>query len=294
MRNMNFIITQDYNDRPLLHFLKSHVKLSTHIVQSLRHTSGAVLINGTPARLVDKVSKGDVLELCLPEKSSAPLLWNQPLSVIYEDDDLLVVNKPAGVAVHPTYNHPNGTLCNAVANYLVKSGDRDTVARAVGRLDKVTSGVMIFAKNAYCASRLNGNIKKIYNALACGAMEDSGTVEAPIYRPDPNKTFRAVGEKGDAAITHWKAIAHLKGKTLLEIKTETGRTHQIRVHCAHIGHPLVGDEMYGANVTENLKRAALHCKEVSLIHPITGAGMTFKAELPDDIKKELEKSGFCC
>ncbi len=287
MRTVKFTITNEYNGRPLLHFLKSYVKLSTHIVQSLRHTSGSVLVNGEPSRLVDKVSAGDVLELFLPEKSSAPLLWNEPLSVIYEDNDLLIVNKPSGIAVHPTFKHPNGTLCNAVANYLVEAGDRNTVARAVGRLDKVTSGVMIFAKNAFCASRLNGNIQKTYNAVACGDMENSGTVDAPIYRPDPDKTLRAVDEKGDKAVTHWTALKHLDGKTFLEIKTETGRTHQIRVHCAHIGHPLLGDEMYGGRVTENMKRAALHCKEVTLIHPITNKKMTFTAPLPDDMKNEV-------
>ena len=101
-----------------------------------------------------------------------------------------------------------------------------------------------------------------------------------------------LGEQGDKAVTHWKAIAHLDNKTFLEIKTETGRTHQIRVHCAHIGHPLLGDEMYGAPVTEHLKRAALHCNKVSFIHPVTNKEMTFVAPLPDDMKKELEKSGF--
>ena len=292
MRVINYVITEEYDNRPLLHFLKGHIKLSTHIVQSLRHTYGAVLINNEPSRLVDKVFKGDSLELHLPEKSTAPLLWEMELSVIFEDEDLLIINKPSGISVHPTFNHPNETLCNAVANYLAKTDNPSAVARAVGRLDKVTSGVMLFTKNAFCASRLNGNIEKTYNAIAYGNMENSGTVDAPIYRPDLNKTVRAVGEHGDKAITHWKAIAHLDNKTFLEIKTETGRTHQIRVHCAHIGHPLLGDEMYGAPVTEHLTRAALHCNKVSFIHPVTNKEMTFVSPLPDDMKKELEKSGF--
>ena len=292
MRVINYTVTEEYNNRPLLHFLKGHIKLSTHIVQSLRHTFGAVLINGKPTRLVDKVFTDDILELHLPEKTSAPLLWEKELSVIFEDEDILIIDKPSGVSVHPTFNHPNGTLCNAVANYLVKNENNTATPRAVGRLDKVTSGVMVFAKNAFCASRLNGNIEKIYNAVAYGVMENSGTIDAPIFRPDPEKTIRTVDERGDNAVTHWKAISRLDNKTFLEIRTETGRTHQIRVHCAHIGHPLLGDEMYGAPVTEFLKRAALHCREVSLIHPVTNERMTFVAPIPKDIKKELEKSGF--
>ena len=291
MRVIKYTITTEYNNRPLLHFLKGHIKLSTHIVQSLRHTNDAVIVNSKPARLVDKVYTGDAVELHLPEKTTPPLLWEAELSVIYEDEDILIVNKPSGISVHPTYNHPNGTLCNAVANYLTKTASPSNVARAVGRLDKVTSGVMIFAKNAFCASRLNGNIEKIYNAIACGNMEETGTVDAPIYRPDYSKTIRTVDERGDKAITHWKALAHLDNKTFLEIKTQTGRTHQIRVHCAHINHPLLGDEMYGAPTTEHIKRAALHCRQVTLTHPITEKSMTFFAPLPEDMKKELEKSG---
>ncbi len=288
MRVITYTITKEYNNRPLLHFLKGELKLSTHIVQSLRHTNGAVLINGKFSRVVDIVSEGDTLEIHFPEKTQPPLLWEKDLEIIFEDDDLLVINKPSGISVHPTFNHPNGTLCNAVANYLVKTQNTHSAARAIGRLDKVTSGVLIFAKNAYAASRLNGNIEKIYNAIAYGCTPEKGTIDAPIYRPDFGKTMRAVGEEGDEAITHFKTIAHSDEKSFLEITTETGRTHQIRVHCAHIGHPLMGDEMYGAPLTENLKRAALHCSKVTIIHPITKERITFTAPLPEDMINELK------
>lgn len=292
MRQIEYTVTSAYNGRPLIHFLKEHICLSTRIIQTLRHTHGSVLVNGTHARVVDKINQGDTVTIILPEKTSPPDLWETELAVIFEDDDLLVVNKPSGVSVHPTFNHPNGTLCNAVAAYMLKKHNAPSAARAIGRLDKVTSGVMIFAKNKFIASRLNGNMEKIYNAIATGTMDERGTVDAPIYRPDINKTIRAVGEQGDSAVTHWKALYHSDNKTFLEITTETGRTHQIRVHLAHIGHPLAGDEMYGAKATENLKRAALHCKQVSLRNPITNEYMTFVAPLPEDMKKELEKSGF--
>lgn len=292
MRKIEYSVPAEFDKAPLYYFLRESVGVSTRIIQTLRHTPQAVFINGCASRVVDKVKHNDLITVYLPEKTQPPILWNTRLEVIYEDDDLLIINKPAGVSVHPTRNHPNGTLCNAVAAYLKNNGNENFVARAVGRLDKVTSGVMVFAKNAFVASRLNGNLDKTYYALAEGLLEGKGTVNAPIYRPDLNKTIRAVGEGGDEAITHWESVAAGDNKTFLKITTETGRTHQIRVHMSHIGHTLAGDEMYGAAVTENLKRAALHCGRVKIVHPITNKEITFVAGLPDDMKKELEKSGF--
>ena len=292
MRRIEYFVSEQYNETPLYYFLRECVGVSTRIIQSLRHTPESVFVNGSESRVVDKVMTGDKIEIFLPEKTEAPLLWETELSVIYEDEDLLIIDKPSGVSVHPTRNHPNGTLCNAVAGYLKKAGNENFVARAVGRLDKVTSGVMVFAKNAFVASKLNGNLNKTYIALAEGILKGEGTVNAPIYRPYLNKTIRAVGEQGDEAITKWKALKSLNDKTVLEVRTVTGRTHQIRVHCAHIGHALVGDEMYGARPTEYMKRAALHCYKVKIIHPITNEEKSFVAELPEDFKKELEKSGF--
>lgn len=289
MKKSEYIIPAEFSEKTILCFLKESAKLSNKIIQSLRNTDGAVLLNGAPARMIDKLKSGDVISIFLAEKTSPPLLWDMPLDIIFEDDDLLVVNKPSGVSVHPTYKHPNETLCNAVAFYLTEKSGEPAVARAVGRLDKVTSGVMIFAKNKIIASRLNGNLEKTYLAIASGITEKSGTINAPIYRPDETKTLRAVG-KGDEAITHYKAIEYLPDKTFLEIKTETGRTHQIRVHLSHIGHPLLGDEMYGGAVTDNLKRAALHCSRVALKNPLTNAEFIFSAPLPEDMKKESEKS----
>ena len=292
MRKIEYTVSEDYNGTPLYYFLRESVGVSTRIIQTLRHTPKSVFINGSESRVIDKVKTEDKIEIYLPEKTEAPLLWETELSVIYEDEDLLIINKPSGVSVHPTRNHPNGTLCNAVAAYLKKQGNENFVARAVGRLDKVTSGVMVFAKNAFVASKLNGDLDKTYIALTEGVLEGEGTVNAPIYRPDLNKTVRAVGEQGDEAITNWKALKTFDNKTVLEVRTITGRTHQIRVHCAHIGHALVGDEMYGAKVTEYMKRTALHCYKVKIIHPITKEEKTFISELPQDLKKELEKSGF--
>lgn len=293
MRKIEYIITEEYHDRPLLHFMKGEIKLSTYIIRHLRNTPGTVFINGTHWRVVDKVKAGDRLTINIPEKTTPPPLWDKEISIIYEDEDILIVNKPSGISSHPTKNHPNGTLCNAVANYLIKTNNEPAAGRAVGRLDKVTSGVMLFAKNSFSASRLNGNMQKVYNALVWGQVEESGTINAPIYRPDMGLTLRTVDERGDEAITHWKLIEQFTDKAFVEVRTETGRTHQIRVHFDYIGHPLVGDELYGSPETEFLNHAALHCKSITINHPISGEAMTFVAPLPEDMKKELEKSGFC-
>lgn len=287
LRKIEYKVSEEYNGTPLYYFLRECVGISTRIIQTLRHTKKSVFINGEESRVIDKVKTDDKIEIFLPEKTEPPILWETDLDVIFEDEDLLIINKPSGVSVHPTRNHPNGTLCNAVAAYLKNQGNENFVARAVGRLDKVTSGVMVFAKNAFVASKLNGNLDKTYLALAEGVLEGEGTVNAPIYRPDMNKTIRAVGEQGDEAITIWKALKSFDNKTLLEIKTVTGRTHQIRVHSAHMGHPLVGDEMYGAKVTHNIKRAALHCYKVKIIHPVTNEEKIFVAELPEDFEREM-------
>ena len=290
MRKLNYVVPAEYAARPLLHFLRGGAKLSTRIVATLRHTENSVLVNGTAARLIDKVREGDEICIYIPEKTEPPQLFEMELDIIYEDDDLLVINKPSGISVHPTYNHPNGTLSNAVANYLIKSGGTPSAARAVGRLDKVTSGVIIFAKHSVAASLLNGELDKTYFAVVHGVLQGSGTVDAPIYRPDSTKTIRAVGAGGDEAVTHWQAVESCSDLTLVKIKTETGRTHQIRVHLAHIGHPLAGDEMYGGTAVCGITRAALHCAEISITHPVTKEVLTFTAPVPDDMKSLDMKS----
>ncbi len=287
MRKLEFKITPEYSQRPLLHFLKGELKLSAYLVKHMRNTPGAVKINGENFRVIDRVNDGDLLEIFIPEKTVPPPLWDIPIDIIYEDEDILIVNKPSGISTHPTKNHPNGTLCNAVANYLIKTNNEPSAGRAVGRLDKVTSGVMVFAKNSFAASRLNGELKKVYNALVWGTVNENGTINAPIYRPDMGLTLRCVDSRGDYAVTHYTLIEQFKNKALVKVTTETGRTHQIRVHFDYIGHPLVGDELYKSPETENLHHAALHCKSVTITHPVTNEVMTFEAELPEDMRMEI-------
>lgn len=234
------------------------------------------------------MSEGDILEINLPtdKKESISIPVEMPLDIIYEDDDILVLNKPAMLAVHESHNHLGDTLSNAVAFHLKKEG-KPSVFRAVGRLDKGTSGLMVCALNRYAASRLSGKIKKQYLAIATGVYEGEGTIDAPIYRPDPILTVRTVDERGEKAITHWKALKNDGKNTLLRVRLETGRTHQIRVHFASLGTPLVGDTMYGTP-DERICHQALHCCECRFIHPVKNEEMHFFCDMPDDMKSIIE------
>lgn len=287
MRVLNFTVPSYYEGKKISVFLRNEERFSATIIQTLRNTQGGILKNGMPSRTIDKVFKGDIITVKLPEKSSQMLLFDFPLDIIYEDDDILVLNKPAGISMHPTHNHPNGTLANAAVNYLRKKGKGDCCIRAIGRLDKGTSGVVVLALNSYAASRLNNNLEKEYLAVIGGSISGFGVIDAPIYRPFPYKTIRAAGH-GDKAVTRFEAQKKIGDYTLVRVFPQTGRTHQIRVHFAHMGMPLVGDEMYEGPKSELIKRPALHCETVTLIHNVTGERMCFKSPVPEDFRKLIK------
>ena len=286
-RRLQYTIPHEYSSRRVLDFLK-HLGFSHRLITKLKQTPDGILLNGEHIRTIDPMSEGDVLEINLPtdKKESISIPVEMPLDIIYEDDDILVLNKPAMLAVHESHNHLGDTLSNAVAFHLKKEG-KPSVFRAVGRLDKGTSGLMVCALNRYAASRLSGKIKKQYLAIATGVYEGEGTIDAPIYRPDPILTVRTVDKRGERAITHWKALKNDGENTLLRVKLETGRTHQIRVHFASLGTPLVGDTMYGTP-DERICHQALHCCECRFIHPVKNEEMHFFCDMPDDMKKIIE------
>lgn len=286
-RRLQYTIPHEYSSRRVLDFLK-HLGFSHRLITKLKQTPDGILLNGEHIRTIDPMSEGDVLEINLPtdKKESISIPVEMPLDIIYEDDDILVLNKPAMLAVHESHNHLGDTLSNAVAFHLKKEG-KPSVFRAVGRLDKGTSGLMVCALNRYAASRLSGKIKKQYLAIATGIYEGEGTIDAPIYRPDPILTVRTVDERGEKAITHWKALKNDGKNTLLRVRLETGRTHQIRVHFASLGTPLVGDTMYGTP-DERICHQALHCCECRFIHPVKNEGMHFFCDMPDDMKSIIE------
>lgn len=269
--------------------LRTEWGISHRVLCKLKQTPDGILRNGAHARAIDLVQQGDRLEIRLPadEHRHTPLPAAIPLHIVYEDDDLLVVNKPAGLAMHETHNHQGDALSNAVAHHLQQSGSQ-AVFRAVGRLDKGTSGLVVCAKNQYAAGRLAGHIQKTYFAVACGVYSGIGTIDAPIIRPNPQKTLRAVGEGGERAVTHWQALQTDGKCTLLQIRLETGRTHQIRVHFASCGTPLVGDDMYGSPDLR-LTHQALHCGECRFLHPVTEKEMCLTAPVPADMAALLPK-----
>ncbi len=273
----------EYLGKKLLAFLRGGLRMSARTVTKLRHDPAGLTLNGAPVRTIDPVYAGDLLTVCLrEEETSIPPTDYRALNVVYEDGDLLVVDKPAGLAVHPTHNHQGDTLANQVSAYLRERGGA-AAFRAVGRLDKSTSGLVVCALNRHTAGVLSGRYEKSYLAVVEGELAGAGTVDRPIYRPDPGKTLRAAGDVGESAVTHWESLACGAGLTLLRLRLETGRTHQIRVHMSYLGHPLAGDGMYGGG-TELISRAALHCETLSFVHPLTGESLSFAAPLPEDME----------
>lgn len=280
MRTLKYTITNEYDGKKLLSFLKGEVKMSSKLIRTLKTFEDGLMLNGAHIRTIDIIHAGDKLEINIHcnEKMSIP--GTTLPDVLYEDEDILVVNKPAMLAIHESHNHQGDTLANCVALHLMSKG-KHSAFRAVGRLDKGTSGVVICALNPYSAAKLNGKLDKTYFAIAQGEYRTGGTIDKPIYRPDPMKTIRTVDERGEKAITHYEPIKCENGLTSLRIKLETGRTHQIRVHFASMGTPLLGDRMYGT-AEDIIGHQALHCVSVTLEHPVSGEVMTFRAPLPKE------------
>ncbi len=281
MRHIEFIIDESYDGKKVIAYLRGQAKLSARLVNSLKRTEKGITLNGEHIRTVDMLRKGDILAVNIPEDNNSIEPVEYPLDIVYEDDDIIVINKPAGLAMHPTHNHQGDTLANAVTAYLVSKG-ANTAFRAVGRLDKSTSGLVVCALNKYSAASLAGNFEKTYFALVNGCFEGFGTIDRPIYRPDLMKTIRAVGDDGDRAVTHWECQWTDGENSLMKVTLETGRTHQIRVHFASIGAPLCGDDMYGSTDTR-IARAALHCGILDFIHPVTGEKMHYEVPIPEDM-----------
>lgn len=285
-RRILFTVPENYDGRKAADFLRKEAKVSARLLHTLKMHPNGILLNGAHTRSIDPIHTGDELSIELPEEQleQTAIPVEIPLCVLYEDEDILVLNKPGNIAMHETHNHQGDALSNAVAYYLRAKG-KPAVFRSVGRLDKGTSGVVVCALHAYAASVLSGNIRKEYMAVVPGILNGAGTIDRPIYRPDPNKTLRAVGESGERAITHWTALYNTSdNNTLVHIRLETGRTHQIRVHFQSLGKPLIGDDMYGAPYDARISRQALHCAVCRLTHPVTHQEMVFYAPLPSDMQ----------
>lgn len=266
-------------------------------------SSGLVEVNGAPVKKNYRSSLGDEISVTLPTPEPAELVPQDiALDVVYEDDDLIVINKPRGMVVHPAPGHPDGTLVNALLFHCGDSlsgigGERRP--GIVHRIDKDTSGLIIAAKNDFSHQKLSAQLAdhslcRTYEAVVYGRVKaDSGTVDAPIGRHPVDRKRMAVTEKGSrAAVTHYEVIARYREFTHIRCRLETGRTHQIRVHMEKIGHPLLGDMVYGRKCpAKGLEGQCLHARELEFVHPRTGQSVHLQTELPEYFKGVLSRLG---
>ena len=264
---------------------------------------GLVTRNGKPGKKNDKLNVGDAVSYEIPEPKPVDIAPKEmPLDIVYEDDDLLVINKPKGLVVHPAAGHSDDTLVNGLLYALgddLSGINGELRPGIVHRIDKDTSGLLAVAKNDLAHTMLASQLKdhsmaRTYEAIVCGVMkEDSGTVDAPIGRhPSDRKKMCVTQRNSKPAVTHWEVIRRYRGYTHIRCKLETGRTHQIRVHMAHIGHPLLGDFTYGAPSPEKgLVGQCLHARELKFIHPRTAVPVHLTTDLPEYFVEVLSRLG---
>ncbi len=289
-RSFSVTIPWEYDGASVLKVLKEQLKLSGTLIKRLKHTDG-ILLNGHSVRTVDSVAAGDCLTAVLSERigSDHVLPVYSPIHIVYEDADLLVVNKPAGMAVHSSRKSDPYSLANALAYYFQQKEEYH-IFRAVNRLDRQTSGLMIVAKHEHSNALLVQSLKrreieKEYLAITDGLLPDKeGTFAFPIKRAEGSVLKRVVAQDGKEAITHYKTVKEQDNMALVQIRLETGRTHQIRVHFAHVGCPLLGDWLYGREQGVPIKRHALHAWKLTFAHPITGQQLRLEAPLPEDME----------
>ena len=267
--------------------------------------TGQVLVDGKPARKSARLAGGETVEVTLPDPEPADALPQDiPLDVVYEDDDVIVVNKPSGLVVHPAPGHPDGTLVNALLHHCggsLSGVGGELRPGIVHRIDRDTSGLIIAAKNdaahqALAAQLADHTLARTYEAVAAGSFrEDAGTVDAPIGRCLSDRKKMAVVPNGKRAVTHWEVLERFPGYTYVRCRLETGRTHQIRVHMAHLGHPIYGDTVYGGKKpVPGLQGQCLHAVELRFLHPRTGEPVTLSCPLPPEFQarlRQLEQQG---
>lgn len=279
MRIIELKISSKDNGRQIRDFLRDF-GVSSALLTKLKNTENGITKNGEFARTIDKIFTGDTIKISIENRGKMPeKLITDDVKPVYNDEDILVLNKPAFMPVHESRNHRGDTLANAAACYM----DSDTAFRAVYRLDRDTSGLVLIAKNELAACKLAGKIHKDYYAVCSGVLKGKGTIDLPIRRVCESIIERGVFSDGEKAVTHWEAVSNKSNTTLLKINLETGRTHQIRVHFAHLGYPLLGDTLYGGN-TDLITRQALHCKTICFTHPITNKEMAIECDFPNDFK----------
>lgn len=295
MRILTTVIDAAWSGSSVERVLKNRLLCSSDCISRLKRRERGILLNGERVYTTRRVSEGDTLSIDIGDspdmKRAKPM--EAPLDILFEDDDLLILNKPAGITVHESTRNPGElTLENALAAYL----PGDVFAHPVSRLDRGTTGVMTFAKNGYMHERLRQIMhtpafRKEYRGIAIGAVTPpQGRIALPIGFAPGSRYKRGVADDGQPSVTEYETLSQSGGMTLLRLVPVTGRTHQLRVHMAALGFPLAGDWLYGTEDSALIARPALHARELWLTHPLTGEALHILAPLPDDMERLLHEN----
>lgn len=292
-RTLTYTIPADSTGITIAQFLKKKGYSGANLID-LKKIPESILVNGLPRYMIHSLSEGDLLTVHIVENTPSekiPPVWH-PLDIIYEDEDLLVINKQADMPIHPSMSNYTNSLANAVEWYFAKQ-DCPFVFRCINRLDHNTSGLTIIAKHMVSGSILSTMVKKReihreYLGIVRGSVTpSSGTITAPLGRKPGSIIERTIDfENGESAVTHYRVAEEKNGHSLIRLHLETGRTHQIRIHMKYLGFPLIGDSLYNPDM-EYISRQALHSARLVFTHPITGKQMEFESPLPDDMRRVL-------
>lgn len=292
---ITYTITHSDSNQTIEHFLRTN-GYSRHLIVHLRKTPGGICIGEAPAYTTHRLATGELLTISIEEEISSPGITAtvMDLDIIYEDEDILIINKQANVPIHPSQGNYDNTLANGITAYYEQKGE-PFVYRVINRLDRDTTGLLIIAKHMLSACILSAMVRerkihREYLAAASGLVPEEGTITAPIARSEGSTIERCVDEaRGEYACTHYRRLSYHEGTdcSLVALRLETGRTHQIRVHMRHMGHPLPGDFLYNPDF-RLISRQALHSFRLAFSHPLTGEAMEFQAPLPEDIRRIIK------
>ena len=294
-RNIDYIIDEDSAGLRVEQFLRRK-RYSGQNLSEIKRMPKSILVNGVHYYMRQELSTGDHLQvrICETQNSEKIPSTKLPLDIIYEDEDLLVLNKPAGMPIHPSLNNYTNSIANALAYYFQSQG-KPFIFRCCNRLDRDTSGLTIVSKHLVSGSILSDMTKyrevhREYLAIARGSVTPSeGTIPAPLGRKEGTIIERTVDwEHGEDAVTHYKVVKEANGHSLVSLRLETGRTHQIRIHMKYLGYPLIGDYLYNPDM-EYMTRQALHSHHMEFTHPFTGEHMSFTASLPEDMARVMQE-----